>query len=128
MKGRMSGTPERGVSLSFGQFGLQATECVWLDSRQIEAARIAMTRYIKRGGKIWIRVFPDKPLTAKPAETRMGKGKGSPDSWVCVVKPGRMLYEMEGVTEEIAREAFRLAAHKLPMATKFVMRTESNEG
>jgi large subunit ribosomal protein L16 len=87
-----------------------------------------MTRYIKRGGKIWIRVFPDKPLTAKPAETRMGKGKGSPDSWVCVVKPGRMLYEMEGVTEEIAREAFRLAAHKLPMATKFVMRTESNEG
>jgi large subunit ribosomal protein L16 len=128
MKGRMSGKPERGVSLSFGQFGLQATECIWLDSRQIEAARIAMTRYIKRGGKIWIRVFPDKPLTAKPAETRMGKGKGSPDSWVCVVKPGRILYEMEGVTEEIAREAFRLAAHKLPMATKFVMRTETDEG
>lgn len=128
MKGRMSGTPERGVNLSFGQFGLQATECVWLDSRQIEAARIAMTRYIKRGGKIWIRVFPDKPLTAKPAETRMGKGKGSPDSWVCVVKPGRILYEMEGVTEEIAREAFRLAAHKLPMKTKFVMRTETDEG
>jgi large subunit ribosomal protein L16 len=128
MKGRMSGKPERGVSLSFGQFGLQATECIWLDSRQIEAARIAMTRYIKRGGKIWIRVFPDKPLTSKPAETRMGKGKGSPDSWVCVVKPGRILYEMEGVTEEIAREAFRLAAHKLPMATKFVMRTETDEG
>ena len=128
MKGRMSGSPERGVSLSFGQYGLQATECVWLAARQIEAARIAMTRYIKRGGKIWIRVFPDKPLTSKPAETRMGKGKGSPDSWVCVVKPGRMLYEMEGVTEEVAREAFRLAAHKLPMGTKFVMRTETNEG
>lgn len=128
MKGRMSGTPERGVSLSFGQFGLQATECIWLDSRQIEAARIAMTRYIKRGGKIWIRVFPHKPLTSKPAETRMGKGKGSPDSWVCVVKPGHILYEMEGVTEETAREAFRLAAHKLPMGTKFVMRTETDEG
>lgn len=128
MKGRMCGAPDRGVSLSFGQFGLQAVECAWLDSRQIEAARIAMTRYIKRGGKIWIRVFPDKPLTAKPAETRMGKGKGSPDSWVCVVKPGRMLYEMEGVSEEVAREAFRLAAHKLPMGTKFVMRAESNEG
>jgi large subunit ribosomal protein L16 len=128
MKGRMSGSPERGVELSFGQYGLQATECIWLDSRQIEAARIAMTRYIKRGGKIWIRVFPDKPLTSKPAETRMGKGKGSPDSWVCVIKPGRILYEMEGVTEEIAREAFRLAAHKLPMGTKFVMRTETNEG
>jgi large subunit ribosomal protein L16 len=128
MKGRMTGSPDRGVSLSFGQYGLQATECAWLDSRQIEAARIAMTRYIKRGGKIWIRVFPDKPLTAKPAETRMGKGKGSPDSWVCVIKPGRVLYEMEGVSEEVAREAFRLAAHKLPMGTKFVMRSESNEG
>jgi large subunit ribosomal protein L16 len=128
MKGRMTGAPERGVSLSFGEFGLQATECSWLDSRQIEAARIAMTRYIKRGGKIWIRVFPDKPLTSKPAETRMGKGKGSPDSWVCVIKPGRMLYEMEGVTEEIAREAFRLAAHKLPLGTKFVTRKDSYEG
>jgi large subunit ribosomal protein L16 len=128
MKGRMGGTPVRGVSLAFGEFGLQATECCWLDSRQIEAARIAMTRYIKRGGKIWIRIFPDKPLTAKPAETRMGKGKGSPDSWVCVIKPGRMLYEMEGVTEEIAREAFRLAAHKLPVATKFVSRSEIHEG
>ena len=128
MKGRMSGTPERGVTLSFGQYGLQATECIWLDARQIEAARIAMTRYIKRGGKIWIRVFPHKPLTSKPAETRMGKGKGSPDSWVCVVKPGHILYEMEGVTEETAREAFRLAAHKLPMGTKFVMRTETDEG
>ncbi len=127
MKGRMSGKPCRGIELSFGEFGLQATECGWLDSRQIEAARIAMTRYIKRGGKIWIRVFPDKPLTAKPAETRMGKGKGSPDSWVCVVKPGVVLYEMEGVTEEIAREALRLAAHKLPLSTKFIMRGEAHE-
>jgi large subunit ribosomal protein L16 len=128
MKGRMTGAAGRGAEISFGEFGLQATECCWLDSRQIEAARIAMTRYIKRGGKIWIRVFPDKPLTAKPAETRMGKGKGSPDSWVCVIKPGRILYEMEGVSEEIAREAFRLAAHKLSVPTKFVMRSESNEG
>lgn len=128
MKGRMSGTPTRGVSLAFGEFGLQATECGWLDSRQIEAARIAMNRYIKRGGKVWIRIFPDKPLTSKPAETRMGKGKGSPDSWVCVIKPGRVLYEMEGVTEEVAREAFRLASHKLPLATKFISRTENNEG
>jgi large subunit ribosomal protein L16 len=128
MKGRMTGTPTRGVSLAFGEFGLQATECGWLDSRQIEAGRIAMTRYIKRGGKIWIRIFPDKPLTSKPAETRMGKGKGSPDSWVCVIKPGRILYEMEGVTEEVAREAFRLAAHKLPVPTKFISRTETNEG
>jgi large subunit ribosomal protein L16 len=128
MKGRMSGTPCRGVALAFGEYGLQATECCWLDSRQIEAARVAMTRYIKRGGKIWIRVFPDKPLTAKPAETRMGKGKGSPDSWVCVVKPGRILYEMEGVTEETAREALRLAAHKLPLQTKFVSRKEMYEG
>jgi large subunit ribosomal protein L16 len=127
MKGRMTGTPCRGISLSFGEFGLQATECGWLDSRQIEAARIAMTRYIKRGGKIWIRVFPDKPLTAKPAETRMGKGKGSPDSWVAVVKPGTILYEMEGVTEEIAREALRLAAHKLPLSTKFIAREVSHE-
>ncbi|MBJ6801791.1 50S ribosomal protein L16 [Geomonas propionica] len=128
MKGRMTGTPTRGVSLAFGEFGLQATECGWLDSRQIEAARIAMTRYIKRGGKIWIRIFPDKPLTSKPAETRMGKGKGSPDSWVCVIKPGRVLYEMEGVSEEVAREAFRLAAHKLPVPTKFITRAEINEG
>ncbi len=127
MKGRMSGKPCRGIELSFGEFGLQATECGWLDSRQIEAARIAMTRYIKRGGKIWIRIFPDKPLTAKPAETRMGKGKGSPDSWVCVIKPGMVLYEMEGVTEEIAREAFRLAAHKLPISTKFITRGDTHE-
>jgi len=127
MKGRMSGKPCRGIELSFGEFGLQATECGWLDSRQIEAARIAMTRYIKRGGKIWIRIFPDKPLTAKPAETRMGKGKGSPDSWVCVIKPGVVLYEMEGVTEEIAREALRLAAHKLPISTKFITRGDAHE-
>ncbi len=127
MKGRMTGKPCRGIALSFGEFGLQATECGWLDSRQIEAARIAMTRYIKRGGKIWIRIFPDKPLTAKPAETRMGKGKGSPDSWVAVIKPGTILYEMEGVTEEIAREALRLAAHKLPISTKFIARSENNE-
>lgn len=128
MKGRMTGAAQRGASLAFGAYGLQATECGWLDSRQIEAGRIAMTRYIKRGGKIWIRIFPDKPLTAKPAETRMGKGKGSPDSWVCVIKPGRLLYEMEGVTEEVAREAFRLAAHKLPIPTKFVTRNENHEG
>ena len=127
MKGRMSGKPCRGIELSFGEFGLQATECGWLDSRQIEAARIAMTRYIKRGGKIWIRIFPDKPLTAKPAETRMGKGKGSPDSWVCVIKPGVVLYEMEGVTEEIAREALRLAAHILPISTKFIMWGDAHE-
>jgi len=127
MKGRMSGKPCRGITLSFGEFGIQATECGWLDSRQIEAARIAMTRYIKRGGKIWIRVFPDKPLTSKPAETRMGKGKGSPDSWVAVIRPGTILYEMEGVSEEIAREALRLAAHKLPISTKFIARGENNE-
>ena len=128
MKGRMTGTATRGVELAFGEYGLQATTCGWLDSRQIEAARIAMTRYIKRGGKIWIRIFPDKPLTSKPAETRMGKGKGSPDSWVCVIKPGHVLYEMEGVTEEIAREAFRLAAHKLPITTKFISRKDGHEG
>ena len=123
----MKGSPQRGVELAFGEYGLQATECGWLDSKQIEAARIALTRYIKSGGKTWIRIFPDKPLTAKPAETRMGKGKGSPDSWVCVIKPGRILYEMEGVSEEIAREAFRLAAFKLPISTKFVSRKEGNE-
>ena len=127
-KGRMTGEASRGSSVSFGDYGLQATECGWLDSRQIEAARIAMTRYVKRGGKIWIRIFPDKPLTAKPAETRMGKGKGAPDSWVAVVKPGRVIYEMEGVTEEVAREALRLAAHKLPLSTKFVSRNQTNEG
>jgi large subunit ribosomal protein L16 len=128
-KGRMTGAASRGTELNFGDFGLQATECGWLSSRQIEAARRAMTRYVKRGGKIWIRVFPDKPLTRKPAETRMGKGKGSPDSWVAVVRPGLLLYEMQGVDESVAREALRLAAHKLPMKTKFVIREDlTNEG
>lgn len=128
-KGRMTGAASGGTELNFGDFGLQATECGWLSARQIEAARRAMTRYIKRGGKIWIRVFPDKSLTKKPAETRMGKGKGSPDSWVAVIRPGVMLYEMQGVEEEVAREALRLAAHKLPMKTKFVIREElAHEG
>jgi len=124
-KGRMKGAANRGEEFNFGDFGLQAVECGWLSSRQIEAARRAMTRYIKRGGNIWIRVFPDKPLTRKPAETRMGKGKGSPESWVAVVRPGMMLYEMQGVSPEVAQEAFRLGAHKLPMKTKFVVREES---
>lgn len=122
MKGRMTGTAYRGSEVSFGEFALKATECGWITSRQIEAARIAITRYVKRGGKVWIRIFPDKPITKKPAETRMGSGKGSPEYWVAVIKPGRVLYEMEGVSEEVAREAFRLAAHKLPVATKFVSR------
>ena len=124
-KGRMTGAAPGGTDLNFGDYGLQATECGWLSSRQIEAARRAMTRYIKRGGQIWIRAFPDKSLTRKPAETRMGKGKGAPDSWVCVVRPGMILYEMQGVTEETAREAFRLGAHKLPMRTKIVVREEA---
>lgn len=123
-KGRMKGAASSGTDLNFGDFGLQALECGFLSARQIEAARRAMTRYVKRGGKIWIRVFPDKPLTRKPAETRMGSGKGSPDSWVAVVRPGLMLYEMQGVDESVAREALRLAAHKLPMKTKFVFREE----
>jgi large subunit ribosomal protein L16 len=118
----MRGKAYRGNLVSFGDFGLQATDCGRVSARQIEAARIAMTRHIKRQGKIWIRVFPDKPVTAKPAETRMGKGKGAVDHWVAVVKPGRMLYEMQGVPEELAREAFRLAAHKLSISTRFVNR------
>ena len=122
-KGRMRGTAYRGGSLSFGTFGLQALECGRITNRQIEAARIAMTRHVKRGGKIWLRIFPDKPVSKKPLETRMGKGKGNPEFWVAVVKPGRMLYEMEGVSEEIAREAFALAAAKLPFKTTFVTRT-----
>jgi large subunit ribosomal protein L16 len=122
MKGRMRGTALRGSTLNFGDFGLQAAECGWLTARQIEAARIAMTRHIKRGGKVWIRVFPAKPITAKPAETRMGKGKGSPEGWVAVVKPGMILYEMEGVDQDVAKEALRLAMHKLPIATKFIER------
>ena len=119
-KGKMRGTAFRGGNLDFGTFGLQALECGHITNRQIEAARIAMTRYVKRGGKIWLRIFPDKPLTKKPAETRMGKGKGSPEIWVAVVKPGRMLYEMSGVDQKVAREAFRLASHKLPLATRFI--------
>jgi large subunit ribosomal protein L16 len=125
-KGRMRGKAYRGSTLSFGDFGLQAVECSRLTARQIEAARIAMTRYVKRGGKVWIRIFPDKPITKKPAETRMGKGKGSPEEWVAVVKPGRMLYEMEGVTAEVARSALRLAAHKLPLRTRVVERKEAS--
>ncbi len=121
-KGRMKGIAYRGSSLNFGQYGLQAMECGWITNRQIEAARVAMTRHVKRGGKMWIRIFPDKPYTKKPAEVRMGKGKGAPEGWVAVVKPGRILYEMEGVPEELAREALRLAAHKLPIKTKFVQR------
>lgn len=112
----------RGHTVAFGDYGLQALEPGWITARQIEAARIAMTRYVKRGGKIWIRLFPDKPVTKKPLETRMGKGKGAPEEWVAVVKPARILYEMEGVSEEVAREAMRLAAHKLPIKTRFVIR------
>ena len=119
-KGRMRGTAYRGGAISFGTYGLQALECGRITNRQIEAARIAMTRHVKRGGKIWLRIFPDKPVSKKPLETRMGKGKGNPEFWVAVVKPGRMLYEMEGVPEPVAKEAFRLAAHKLSVATRFV--------
>ena len=127
--GKLRERTKKGTELSFGSFGLRSLESGLVSARQIEASRRAMTRYIKRGGKIWIRVFPDKPLTRKPAETRMGKGKGSPDSWVAVVRPGVVLYEMQGVEEDVAREALRLAAHKLPMKTKFVMREEAgNEG
>ena len=121
-RGRLTGAAKGGTTVNFGDYGIQALEPGWLTARQIEAARIAMTRHVKRGGKIWIRVFPDKPITKKPAETRMGKGKGAPEEWVCVIKPARILYEMEGVTEEIAREAMRLAAHKLPIKTRFVIR------
>ena len=126
-KGRMGGKATRGSSIAFGDFGLQAAECGWVTARQIEAARIAMTRYVKRGGKIWIRVFPHKSVTKKPAETRMGKGKGAPEGWVAVVKPGTVLYEMEGVTKEVAKEAFRLASHKLSIGTKFMAREISDE-
>jgi large subunit ribosomal protein L16 len=122
-KGRMRGKAYRGSTLSFGEYGLQATEQSRITARQIEAARIAMTRHVKRGGKVWIRIFPDKPITKKPAETRMGKGKGNPEEWVAVVKPGRILYEMEGVTPEVARQALKLAASKLPLATRFIERS-----
>ena len=117
-RGRMAGKAWRGSDISFGNYGLKALEPCWLTDRQIEAARVAMTRFIKRGGKIWVRVFPDKPITKKPQETRMGKGKGAPDHWVAVIKPGRMLFEMEGVAPEVGREALRLAAHKLSIATQ----------
>jgi large subunit ribosomal protein L16 len=121
-KGRMHGKAYRGSTLAFGEFGLKSQSPGWVTARQLEAARIAMTRYVKRGGRIWLRVFPDKPVTKKPAETRMGKGKGGPELWVAVVKPGRILYEMDGVTREVAREALRLASHKLPVATVIVER------
>ena len=123
-KGRMRGAAYRGSDLSFGEFGLQATDCGKISSKQIEAARIAMTRHVKRGGKIWIRIFPDKPFTKKPAEVRMGKGKGAPEGWVAIIRPGRVLYEMTGVSREMAQEALRLAAHKLPIKTRFVERSE----
>lgn len=121
-KGRMRGAAKGGSTVAFGDFGLQAAECGYITSRQIEAARIAITRHVKRGGKVYIRIFPDKPTTKKPAETRMGKGKGAPEDWVAVVRPGRVMYELEGVPEELAREAFRLAHHKLPISTRFVSR------
>ena len=123
-KGNMNGKAYTGSEVSFGEFGLKAMEPGWVSSRQIEAARIAINRHVKRGCKVWIRVFPDKPITKKPAETRMGKGKGAPEYWVAVVKPGRVLYEISGVTETLAKEAFRLASHKLPVSTKFVKREE----
>ena len=122
MKGRLRGTAQRGFTLAFGDFGLQATDRGWVSARQLEAARVALTRHIKRGGRVWIRVFPDKPLTKKPAETRMGKGKGAPEMWVAVVQPGRVIFEMEGVTEDIAKQAMLLAAHKLSLRTQFCRR------
>lgn len=121
-RGRMKGNAQKGNYIAFGRYGLKALGSGWITSRQIEAARVAMTRYIKRGGKVWIRLFPDKPVTQKPAETRMGKGKGAPEYWVAVVKPGRIMFEIEGVEEDVAKEAMRLASHKLPLKTKFVMR------
>jgi len=124
MKGNLKGKAYRGSELAFGDYGLKALEPVWLTARQIEAGRIAITRYVKRGGKVWIRVFPDKPITKKPAETRMGSGKGNPEYWVAVIKPGRIIFEMEGVSPEIAQEALRLASYKMPMATKIVTRGE----
>ena len=123
-RGRRKGKATRGTTVTFGEYGLQALEAGWITSTQIEAARIAMTRHIKRGGKVWIKIFPDKPVTKKPAETRMGSGKGAPEYWVAVVKPGRVMFEIGGVPEELAREAIRLAAHKLPVKSKFVMREE----
>ena len=124
-RGRLKGKATRGNTVTYGQYGPQALEPAWITSRQIEAARIAMTRYTKRGGKVWIKIFPDKPITEKPAETRMGSGKGSPEYWVAVVKPGRIMFEIAGVSEEVAREAMRLASHKLPVKTKFVIKEET---
>lgn len=126
-RGRMKGSPERGSTVAFGKYGLQALEPKWITARQIEAARIAISRQTKRGGKTWIRIFPDKPITKKPAETRMGKGKGAPEEWVAVVKPGRIMFELDGVPFEEAKEAFRLAAHKLPIKTRFVVREGQDE-
>jgi len=126
-RGRMGGKSTKGAKVTFGEYGLQAMECGWITARQIEAARVAMTRHVKRGGKIWIRIFPHKSVTKKPAETRMGKGKGAPEEWVAVIRPGMVLYEMEGVDRAVAREAFRLAAHKLPIVTKFLARELSDE-
>ena len=123
-RGSMTGKATRGNTIAYGEFGLQALEPAWITSNQIEAARIAMTRYTKRGGQVWIKIFPDKPVTKKPAETRMGSGKGSPEFWVAVVKPGRVMFEIAGVSEEVAREALRLASHKLPIKTKVIARTE----
>jgi large subunit ribosomal protein L16 len=128
MKGRTRGMAQRGNKVSFGDYGLQSTDPGWVTNRQIEAARVAMTRHIKRGGKVWIRIFPDKPVTKKPAETRMGKGKGNPEYWVAVVKPGRMMFELEGVPEDVARRAFALAAAKLPVKTRFVARAQHGGG
>jgi large subunit ribosomal protein L16 len=126
-RGRMKGKATRGSTVAFGEYALQASECGWITARQIEAARVAMTRHVKRGGKIWIRIFPHKSVTKKPAETRMGKGKGAPEEWVAVIKPGVVLYEIEGVSKEIAKEAFNLASHKLPIGTKFLSREISDE-
>jgi large subunit ribosomal protein L16 len=123
-KGKMRGTAYSGCNVSFGEFGIQALECGWITARQVEAARIAINRHVKRGGKVWIRMFPDKPISKKPLETRMGRGKGAPEEWVIVVRPGKVLYELEGVDEETAKEAFRLAGHKLPIQTKFLKRGE----
>ena len=128
MRGRMTGKASRGTKVNYGEYGLQALEPAWISSRQIEAARVAMTRYTKRGGKVWIKIFPDKPITQQPAETRMGKGKGSPEYWVAVVKPGRVMFEIGGVSEAVAREALRLASHKLPIKTKVVKKEEAEKG
>ena len=127
-RGRMTGAASRGNKVSYGEYGIQALEPGWITGNQIEAARIAMTRYTKRGGKVWIKIFPDKPITQQPAETRMGKGKGSPEYWVAVVKPGRVMFEIGGVSEEVAREALRLASHKLPIKTKMVKKVEAEKG